>query len=969
MVKKSILLVEPSVDNEKALSSIVSANYGVVTSSPDERTLLSLLRDNSLHISAAIIDIEVALPLLKMIRSFSSFDKFPVLISIEDSDIEIEEELLDLDIIDFLKKPFNARRVLNRLKTALRLYEADKTIDELERDELTSLYTRTAFLRKAEHMRDSNPDKNYCVVGFDFDNFKSSNSLYGEEKCDEFLAFTGQKLKMTMPNGIAGRFGGDQFILFYEYKDFVDEEKIGRISSAILEAAPVPHQIVKIGIYAPVDPDLEFVVCCDRAFLAIREIKGIYGKNVSFYEDRLHNQLLSEQRIVETMEKALEEGQFQIFYQPKHETITCKIAGAEALVRWNHPEYGLMLPGLFIPIFEKNGFITKLDTFIIRRVCMDIKRWQEKGLPVVPVSVNISRRDFMEQDCFEKHIEMIDSYGIPHELLHLEVTESLYSENTEIIASKVKKAQDSGFLIEMDDFGAGYSSLGLLSSFSLDVLKLDISFVRNITLNEIVIENVIKMAHRMGLLTVAEGAESSDQVKTLRSLGCDLIQGFYFSEPLPVTLYEDYLSKKDVMTGRKNVDSKSRGKEFSLLSETMLMAANEVAEGIPGGFFSYHADEGMEIISFNGELMNMYECESAEEFREYTGNSFRGFVLDDDFPRVQESIHKQIAGGSDLNYVEYRLRTKNGGIRNVRYFGRFVRTKKYGDIFYVFVNDITDEEIRRIIAEEDRLKKIEFQRSAELAESANKAKNIFMYNIAKDILPPIKKIIEYTESIENNLNDADMIRQSLKGAKRSEELMLGFMSNIFEFAQIENGELKLTEFPTDVTDAIMRTYALFEDAAKTKGVEVEFWSDIKHPYIYQDLAHTSNVVLNIISNALKYTPPGGKIRFGLRQKEGRNDDECIMEFICEDNGIGISKEFLPFICKSFTREDNEINRQKPSAGLGLNIASSLLFLMHGSIDIQSEKGKGTTVRTSQPHRYARYEDIVTNTTLTDNMNE
>lgn len=967
--KTRILLVENNINDESTLTSIMADSYEVVSSSPDAKAVLTLLRDSSQVISAAILDVAVALPILKKIRSFSSFDKFPVLVSIDDPDLEIEEELLELDVIDFLKKPFNARRVLNRLKTALRLYEADKTIDELERDQLTGLYTRAAFLRKAEQIRRANPHKKYCVVGFDFDNFKSSNSLYGEEKCDEFLAFTGDRLKKSMPNGIAGRFGGDQFIMFYSYKDDVNVDRINNISEAILEEAPVPHQIVKIGIYAPVDSSLEFVVCCDRAFLAIREIKGIYGKNLAFYEDRLHNQLLSEQRIIETMEDALVSDQFLIYYQPKHETITCKIAGAEALVRWNHPEYGLMLPGFFIPIFEKNGFITKLDMFIIEHVCKDIKEWQRKGLPIVPISVNVSRRDFMEEDCFEKYIEIIDSYEIPHELLHLEVTESLYSENIDLIASKVKKAQDLGFLIEMDDFGAGYSSLGLLASFSLDVLKLDISFVRNISLNEIVIENVIKMAHRMGLLTVAEGAESQEQFMTLKSLGCDFIQGFYFSEPLPLASYEDYMRKKSVMTGRMLVDSKAGGKEFSLLSESLLIAANEVAEGIPGGFFSYHADGDLEIITFNRELMNIFDCETAEEFREYTGNTFRGIVFEEDFPRVQESIYKQITKDNDLDYVEYRILSKKGVMRHLRDYGRFVRTKKYGDVFYVFVNDVTEEEKRLKIAEEDRLKKIEFQHWAELAESANKAKNIFMINIAKDILPPIKSIIECTDDIEKNLNDLELVKQKLKGAKRSEELMLGFMSNIFEYSQIENGELKLLETPTDLSGAAEKTYALIEDSVKDKGLEVEFQSDIKRPYVYQDLTHTSNVVLNILSNAIKYTPEGGKIKFSLTQKESENPDECIVDFICEDTGIGISKEFLPLVYKSFSREDNEINRQKPSAGLGLNIASSLMFLMHGTIDIKSVQGKGTIVRTSQRHRYAKAEDVIKKTMLKDKLGE
>ncbi|MBO4509162.1 MAG: EAL domain-containing protein [Spirochaetaceae bacterium] len=962
--KTSVLLIENDPGDEKALAGIISRNYDIVPckSQPDE--VFSMLRDDSLNIFAAVVDIKDALPILTKIRKFSYLEKFPVLVII-DPESEIDDELMRLDVVDFIKRPFNGPRVLNRLKTAIRLYRADLTIDELERDELTGLYTRPAFLYRAEVMRSEHPDRKFCIIGFDFDNFKSSNTMYGQEKCDEFLAYTGRKLKANMPKGIAGRFGGDQYVLFFDYRGELDIEQIKHISDSVLESAPIPHQIVKMGIYAPIDHSLQIVVCCDRAFFAIREIKGIYGKDVAFFEDRIHQQILNEQRITETMESALEGGQFTVYYQPKHETISRKIAGAEALCRWNHPEYGLMPPKLFIPIFEKNGFIMKLDMFVLEQVCKDINRWNEGNVPVVPVSVNISRRDFMEQGCLEHLIGIIDSYHIPHNLLHLEVTESVYSENTDIIARQVKKAREMGFMIEMDDFGAGYSSLGLLSSFSLDVLKLDISFVRNIKANEIVIENIIKMAHRMGLLTVAEGADNDEQFKLLKSFGCDFIQGFYFSEPLPFGEYESYLLRNSVMTEREAVISRRNSKEVSLLSETILMAANEVADGLPGGFFTYHADGDLELISFNTELINMYACKTAEELREYTGNSFRGLVYKDDFESVQASIEEQITEDNDLDYVEYRILAKDGTIKPVRDFGRFVKTQKYGNIFYVFIYDITEEEQRKAVTEEALRKKQELQKSAELAENANRAKNIFMSTVVKDVMQPIKCLIECTDTMSENLNDAAVLKENLEKVRRNEEYLMNFINNLAELSDLENGEIELSELATDITCATEKIYALVEERAKAKGIKVEYWSELKNPYIYQDVQHTADVVYNIVSNAIKYTPSGGTIRFGIKQTP-KNKDECNIEFVCEDTGIGISRDFLPFVFRSFAREENEINRNNPSAGLGLNIAKSLIQLMHGNIEITSEQGRGTTVRTIQPHRYAKREDIY-DTSLVGNV--
>ena len=537
--KPKILLVDSNAENIALLKEIISSQYTVIDTSPED--VFEILSNGLYDIASAIIDIRLAAPIIKKLRGFIPTAKIPILISTDIDNSDLEDELLTLEVLDFLKKPYDERRVLNRLKTAIKLAEANKAVDELERDALTGLLTRKAFLLKTEQFIAANPEKKYSLIAFDFDNFKSSNSLYGVEKCNEFLAFTAREMMKALPEGISGRYGGDQYILFFESEHDFDMQRLTRISKLILDKAPIPHQIVKMGIYTPIDVELPIVICCDRAFLSISRIKGKYGKDYAFFEDELQSQLLNEQRITETMERALEECQFQVFYQPKHETISGNIAGAEALVRWNHPEYGFMSPGQFIPLFERNGFIVKLDCFVLEQVCKDIQRWKQDGLPLVPISVNVSRRDFIESGCIDKQYQIIEKYNIDHSLLHMEVTESLYSENTDLIISQVKRTQEMGFVIEMDDFGAGYSSLGSLSTFPLNVLKLDISFVRNIVKNEIVIENIIKMAHRMGLLVIAEGAETVEQFKILRTLGCDYIQGYYFSKPLPVKEFEAYL--------------------------------------------------------------------------------------------------------------------------------------------------------------------------------------------------------------------------------------------------------------------------------------------------------------------------------------------------------------------------------------------------------------------------------------------
>ena len=957
-----VLIVESPEVKLTELKEFISPVYDALVVS-NVKDALSFILDSENKISAGIFYIGIAEELLRAIRQSPKLQNFAVLIATDAENSKLEDRMLDLGAIDFLKTPFNKRRVLNRLKTAVKLSDANRIINELERDELTGLFTRQAFLRKAEEIRQKNPDKNYCIIAFDFNNFKFSNTLYGENKCNEFLAYAGRHLNRAVYKALAGRFGGDQFVLFYEYEDGVNLEHLSQIRDIILNSAPIPHQIVKTGIYAPIDPELSMVVCCDRAFLAIKKIKGSYGKDIVFYESSMQSELLSEQRITETMERGLKEEQFQVFYQPKHEAITEKIVGAEALVRWNHPEYGFMSPGQFIPLFERNGFITKLDAFILERVCQDINHWKQEGLPIVPVSVNVSRRDFIEPGCIEEQYNTIEKYHIEHELLHMEVTESLYSENMELIISQVKKTQERGHMIEMDDFGSGYSSLGLLSTFPIDILKLDISFVRNLKSNEIIIENIIKMAHRMGLLTVAEGVEELEQLKTLQYLGCDYIQGYYYSQPLPIKKFEAYLKKSTIMDFGKIPLPGDDSETNTMLTDSVLMAASEVAEGLPGGFITYHVDGFREIISFNHEIMNIYGCETAEEFRQKTGNTVLGLVFSEDVDTLTKSINNQINGENDIYNVEFRVKDNKGVGKYVNAIGRHVKTKKYGNICFCFINDITESERRKALVENERLKHLEMKRLTDFSVSANKAKNIFMYNVASDIIPSLQTIIRYTNSIQESAGNKEDVLKNVVKAKQSEETLLAYVNDILEIARLESGEIKLDEAASDLTDASKRIYSLIEDSAKKKGIEVEYWEEIFSPYVYQDVRHTVDCVLNILQNAVKYTPAGGKIKFWLKQLPSKKKNECYVDFYCQDTGIGMSEEFIPYACKSFTREANEVNARIASSGLGLSLVQNLMLLMHGTIEIQSTKNKGTLVHISQPHRLAKQEDVANETTL------
>lgn len=694
--KSIILIIDDSKERQKSLSELIAKDYFIMSAAncAEAKTALNF---NFKRISGIILSNkirgEIPSEFVSFIKSNDSYKNIPVLIFCRSFIDDEAKKCLNAGAGDVFFEPVDCVLLLNRLKNIINLTEAAYILEEIEKDDLTGLYTRQAFLHRANAKILENPGKLYGIMAFDFENFKLTNNQYGEDKCNEFLAYVARRLQSCLNGELMGRFGGDQFILIYEMGQNKSLENINSIISKILLDAPIPHQILKIGSYAPIDSALPIVCSCDYAFLAIQQIKGVYGRNFAVYEESLQQQLLNDQKILENMEKALVEEQFKVFYQPKHDSVTGKIAGAEALVRWNHPVYGFMAPSQFIPLFEKSGFISKLDSFIIKKVCADIVKWQENGIPVVPVSINVSRRDYFENGWLFEQLKIIDGAKIDHSLLHIEVTESLYAENVQFIINQVKRVQEHGFLIEMDDFGAGYSSLGMLSTFPLNIIKLDISFVQNLETNQIVIENIIRMAHSMGLITVAEGVENEGQFKILKNFGCDMIQGFYFSRPLSSEEYEKYL-RKNVCSLSKITELEFSEKKIVNFSENIsnVSSINDMFDLLPGAFFSFHSDICGQIMAFNKEMLDLLGCNSGEELREYCGNCFKGMIFEDDVEKIL-----CFYGGDDFEIVEnkiyskkLRIKDKNGNVKVVKNFVRMVDSKDFGKIFYNILIDFSE---------------------------------------------------------------------------------------------------------------------------------------------------------------------------------------------------------------------------------------------------------------------------------------
>lgn len=280
---------------------------------------------------------------------------------------------------------------------------------------------------------------------------------------------------------------------------------------------------------------------CDRAILALRTVKPEYGNSTAVFSESMNDELNHIRMIERSMQSALTNGQFKVYFQPKHNAQTGKLVGAEALIRWLHPEKGLMSPGMFIPIFEKNGFISKLDQFVFRSVCKNIKEWEKNGIKPVPVSINISRRDLLIKEDEGLLSEIIDEVGVDKKLINLEITESVYGAGEDWLIARIGRLRDQGFQIEMDDFGSGYSALNMIKAMPLDTIKLDMGFIKHLDEQVEVVKAMISLAHVLGKKVTAEGVETEEQLTTLRTLGCDTVQGYCYSKPLPLEEFTEYL--------------------------------------------------------------------------------------------------------------------------------------------------------------------------------------------------------------------------------------------------------------------------------------------------------------------------------------------------------------------------------------------------------------------------------------------
>lgn len=422
----------------------------------------------------------------------------------------------------------------------------------IEIDSLTGLYNREAFCKHAEQCLRDNPGVSFDIVLSDFVNFKHFNERYGIEAGDRLLIKTAQMLSSDNTDhnrhAIYGRYGADRFVSLIPHLDEYGLAVLEHFKPPVQEGDSLPLNsiVVKFGVCSYVDLSAPISVFCDRAYVALQSIKHQYGKTLNIYDSSLDHSVKQHLTIEENMEDSLKNNYFHVYYQPKMCLHSGKICGAEALVRWIHPVLGFMNPGAFIPMFERNGFITSLDLYIWEQVFKDISSWQAEGLPIVPISANASRKDFDTLNLSEVITDFADNYNVDHSLFHLEVTESSYAESPDNVIKHIGNLHRQGFKIELDDFGSGFTSLSFLNDIDLDIIKLDISLLQrdNPQSGRSVLEFAMQMANMLELTTIQEGVETQKNVDRMKELGCDRIQGYFFSKPLPKEDFVKFLKER-----------------------------------------------------------------------------------------------------------------------------------------------------------------------------------------------------------------------------------------------------------------------------------------------------------------------------------------------------------------------------------------------------------------------------------------
>ena len=548
--KRQILVADDEFINREILENVLADEYDVLKAEDGEMAY-EMIKKNRNTLSLILLDLIMpkltGLELLARLGEDPELKGIPVIVLTSDQDSEVTS--LKKGAYDFIPKPYPQPDVIKaRISRSIELAEDRQIISSTERDELTGLFTIEYFYRYGNQFDKIYPSADRDALCFDINHFHVLNERFGIAKGDEILKCIAHRLEeeFNYSGCFVCRKAADTFLVYCPHKDDYSDavEKV----SAVIEDLGTAVK-VRVGVYSLCDKKLDIHARFDRAKIAADKIRNNYSVFISNFDEALIDAELYAEQLVEEFPKALAEKQFQVYFQPKYDIRGDRpvLSSAEALVRWSHPTLGMISPGKFIPLFEEDGLIAQLDEFVWRRTAETIAGWKKRLGISVPVSVNLSRAEMYDPGLIDMMEKITCDNGITSKDMYLEITESAYVSDSDQIVDRVKTLREHGFFIEMDDFGSGYSSLNMISELPIDALKLDMMFIRSAfdKHNDTrMISIVIDIADYLGIPVIAEGVETEEQYLALKKLGCAIIQGYYFSKPVPAAEFEKFLLDK-----------------------------------------------------------------------------------------------------------------------------------------------------------------------------------------------------------------------------------------------------------------------------------------------------------------------------------------------------------------------------------------------------------------------------------------
>ncbi len=412
-------------------------------------------------------------------------------------------------------------------------------------DHLTGLWNREFFFETASQVLAEHPDKEFVLMVTDIYQFRMFNEILGKKLGDDLLVTIANTLQEHHTDlRVEGRTHGDRFAILIPKEEFHKQELMD-ICHRVVEQKNYALKIhIYFGAFEIKDRSLGVEKMYDRAYMALDTIKGNPHKNIAVFEESMRDRLIKNMLTIDELEEALQEKQFMIYIQPQVDLQTGSWVGGEALVRWKSPRRGIVPPFEFIPLFEENGMIIKLDYYVWDMACQQLRKWKDQGLANYSISINISAKDFYLTDLYSDIVGLVEKYEIDPGCLKLEITETAIMVNVQEQMALIRKLQEYGFLIEMDDFGSGYSSLNSLKDIEVDILKLDMKFFEkseNPERSEKIIESIINLSNKLKMPVIAEGVEDDEQLELLKRTGCRIVQGYYYSKPVPVPEFERFI--------------------------------------------------------------------------------------------------------------------------------------------------------------------------------------------------------------------------------------------------------------------------------------------------------------------------------------------------------------------------------------------------------------------------------------------